>query len=140
MIYLPSITVLLIFACLVAYEYIRDLRRDRDRARADALTAWRLYDAATKGVLAPDPYSPQDQRPTGSPKDAEAAPFVPTGIGPTAIADRELRREIAERKARTEEPPFASAATLNPELARHPTTEAIRAAAREATRNNGGQN
>lgn len=128
------IGVLLVFACLVAYNYIMDLRRERATARDEAKTAWRLYDAsnrelaAVKGLPVPDPYftdttanrNPQTQT-------SASAPFVPTGIGPTAISDRELRRERQEQAARTGDP----------ELTRHPTAEQIAAAAREATRNNG---
>lgn len=127
------IAVLLIFATVVTYHYLMDLRRDRTAAREQRDTAWRLYEAsnrelcAMKGIATPDPYLPEDQQ-----RKPTSSAFIPTGIGPTAINDRELRREMQERADRTEEPPFASPHTLNPELPRRPTPEAIRAAAREA--------
>src|SRR6476620_10522554 len=84
--YLPSLTILLFFACLLAYEYIRDLRRELTAAKADARSAWHLYEIASrelsnlKGTQTFDPYLSEAK----SQKDAGAAPFVPTGIGPTA--------------------------------------------------------
>lgn len=135
--------ILLAFACVVAYEYFQRLRADLTNEKANSATAWRLYKAAQSELAAVggrtpfDPYLPEPQSARRPPIDEGSARFVPTGIGPTAIADRELRREQQEQRARTEEPPFASAATLNPELSRHPTPEAIAAAARAATSNGG---
>ncbi len=126
--YLPSITVLLIFACLVAYEYIRDLRRTNSNLITQLENLQRMLEAGSKGLPVPDPYFPEQR--SKSQKDAGAAPFVPTGIGPTAIADRELRRDRAEAEKRAEAP----APMFPGDVARHPTPETIRAAAREAAR------
>jgi hypothetical protein len=132
--YLPSLTVLLAFACLVTYEYIRDLRRRLETSKADADTGWHMYNLSQKELPSVkgagfDPYLPDSQR---GQKDASTAPFVPTGIGPTAINDRELRRDLQEKKRH--EPVDVAFDT-----ARHPTPETIRAAAREALNNNGEQ-
>jgi hypothetical protein len=141
MYYLPSLTVLLAFACLVTYHYIQDLRGDVKRAEREKMDAWQAaakLDAELrnlKGLPVPDIYTPGQSRE----KDTGSAPFVPTGIGPTAIADQELRRQQREEQQRHAEPAFASPATLNPDLARRPTPEQIAAAAREAVGNHGGR-
>ena len=122
------IAVLLTFACLVAYHYIRDLRERLERSKDNARTAWRLYDAASrelsviKGTLTSDPYAPEPAE-----GKQNSSPFIPTGIGPTAINDREMRRERLEREK--------DYAPTPPD--RHPSQEQIAAAARAASGNHG---
>jgi len=124
------ITVLAVFACVVAYQYIQDLRRRLETAQGDATTAWKLQKAAhaelcaLKGRDVVDPYLPEPQNAT---RTATFSTFVPTGIGPTAINDRELRRELSEQQ-RDYQPSPSETAT-----ARHPTNEQIAAAARAAS-------
>lgn len=129
----PTITVvLLVFACLVTYEYIRDLRRSLKEALSNQRTAWRLYDAAQRELCAvlgkhvPKPYFPEDQ-PREDEKPPSSAPFVPAGIGPTAINDREMRRSAEEKEKR--EPAFASKSVLT---GRGPTRSDVAAAARRS--------
>jgi len=91
------LAVLIVFATLVAYNYIRDLRRERDAARENADTAWRLYEQTDRELCALLGRSV----PTQTLADAKQPPrqsrgFRPTAIGPTAIRDRELRRELEE--------------------------------------------
>ena len=129
--WLPSITIVLIFACLVAYEYIRDLRRDLKDSQAEAKRAWRLYDntnrelCAIQGKPVPAPYFEEDRQPA---KKSENEGFRPTGIGPTVINDRERRRTRQDEADR--EPRFANRAML---AHRSPSPDEIAAAARAAT-------
>lgn len=126
MTYLPSITVLLIFACLVAYEYIRDLRRDLKSAREVGEEGWRQYERVDrelrilKGQHVPsEPMlpEPEQKRPQG---------FQPGAIGRTAILTRDF---VQQRETRDDE------ALRRP--ANTPTQADIAQAAREAVNGDG---
>lgn len=130
--YLPSITVLLVFACLVAYEYIRDLRRDLKDERSINREGWRQYERVDRELrtLRNQPLPTESMfgdEQQSDPKKTSSAPFMPTGIGPTAINDRELRREI-EQEAKNADPPFASLTVLSPEMDRRPSRAVVQSA------------
>lgn len=129
--WLPSITILLLFACLVAFEYIKDLRRDLKASKLNADTGWRLYEGTHRELLVAQGKPVPSERTFPEDSDERQTKPVPEfmgGIGITAIRNREqYEREQTERKS---EPRFASPGTLNPDLAD------IQSAAREAT--NGG--
>lgn len=106
------ITWLALFAILITYRYVMDLRRDLKAARADVMTAWKVYEAtnaqlcALQGKPVPASTAPEtteDGRPL--PAAFHAAP----AFGPTAIAARE---ELRQASSRTPTPvDIASAAT-----------------------------
>jgi hypothetical protein len=85
------VTILLLFACLVAYEYIRDLRRDLKDARTHADDAWRLYEKLDRELreMKGQPLPAERVTPEQEPKK-ERQGFVPGAIGRTAILDREF--------------------------------------------------
>lgn len=128
---LPSFGVLIIFACLVAYHYIRDLRGELLSTRLERDNYRRAYinvDQALrdlKGVPTPAGYYGEEHPPRETEKPVDG--FRPQGIGPTVIRDREMRRERTETESRA--PRFASKEVLT---RRQPTPEEIAAAARKA--------
>lgn len=103
----PSLTVLLLFACLVAYEYIRDLRRDLKSAREDAKRAWKIYERTNNDLLTlqgkpvpTEPFFPEEHKP---PQDDEkrSRGFRPGRVGPSAILDREMEEGRIDGGMRT---------------------------------------
>ena len=129
------IAILTVFGALVAYNYIRDLRRDLRSARDEALTAWRLYDNTNRelcelqGKPVPAPYF-QERRGQNS-QEKPGQGFHIGAVGPTAIVDREQRRTRADNEMR--QPAFANPGVLTGRS----TPEDIAAAAREATNGDG---
>jgi hypothetical protein len=124
--------ILLAFAAVVVYDYIRDLRRDLRAERQNIATAWRLYENANRelcavlGKKAP-PSLFESPEPKDEAEHAASTAFRPAGIGPTAINDRELQRERSQAKER--EPRFANVGVLT---GRQPSESDITAAATEA--------
>jgi hypothetical protein len=94
------LVITVLFATIVTYNYMRDLHRDLKAAREDGTAAWRLYDTTHRQLCALQgrPAPAQNFADTGENKggDKSSAPFEPAGIGPTAINDREFRREQRE--------------------------------------------
>lgn len=89
------IAVLVVFACVVAYNYICDLRRDLKAAREDSDLAWRLYDQTNAELCAHlgKPAQPAIADARRNPHPRPAHGFRPVAVGPNAIRDRELLRE-----------------------------------------------
>lgn len=130
----PSLTILLLFACLVAYEYIKSLKTDLKIARSERDNYKRAYINTDrelrdlKGLPTPANYygtEAPEREAREEPETAEG--FTPRGIGPTAIIDRERRREQSD--ARDREPRFAHPGVLG---GRAPSSDEIARAARAA--------
>jgi len=105
--YLPSLSVLLIFACLVAYEYIRDLRRDLKSAREEAKAAWKIYERtnnelrALQGKPPQAPFFPEDTKKAEPEDEKREQGFRPRTVGPSAILDREMQEGRIDAGMRT---------------------------------------
>lgn len=127
--WLPVLTIVVLFACLVTREYIKDLRAANKKLKSENDTAWRLYDnahrelCAMKGLPVSESYF--------SPKEGESnqPPFSFSGIGITQIRDRELRQQ---REKESETQPRFDKSTLAA-----PSEGEIVATARRASGNNG---
>lgn len=105
-----------LFATVVTYNYIRDLRRELAASREDATGAWRLYDTTHRqlcvlqGRAAPAANFADGEKPENA---TGSAPFMPAGIGPTAINDREMRRDQPKTPSGADVSKAAAAATGN---------------------------
>lgn len=105
-----------LFATVVTYNYIRDLRRELAASREDATGAWRLYDTTHRQLCALQgrPAPAQNFADTGeAASKTGSTPFMPAGIGPTAINDREMRRDQPKTPTGADVSAAAAAATNN---------------------------
>jgi len=122
------VTILLLFATLVAYEYIRDLRRALKNERACTRSALMAYEntyhelCALKGVQAPPRELTHDPETDEPKRRRDHNGFRPGAVGLTAI----LHREASEGRIDD---------TLRRPGSATPSPEAIAAAIREAENN-----
>lgn len=134
-----ALTITLLFAAIVAHRYIMDLRRDLLQAKNEARNAWRAYTATDRELRdlqgKPTPAGYYGEEPRGK-SDTGSAGFVPPGIGPTAINDREFRRQ--KKQAEDNTPPFADRTVLTG-IRPNPSDDAIRSAASQAAAESNGR-
>lgn len=111
------ITWLALFAILITYRYIMDLRQEVKRARAEAVTAWKIYETTNallcglqgKPVPASNFLESKPGEESGPPRAFHPAP----AYGPTATAAREELRAASRTPSPTDVASAATEATTN---------------------------
>jgi hypothetical protein len=83
------ITILLLFATLVTYEYIRDLRRDLKSARELGEEGWRQYEHAIEELRKAKGLPAHKERLLPEPEEKKDG-FQPGLVGRTAILTRDF--------------------------------------------------